>query len=120
MAHKNVNTNYRPHGPFNVPMLLLIPTIVTSKGSNKKIYPESGELIYCSFRTFGGTERTVNDALVIDDTAIVETWYRPDIKADCELVDTDGIKYEILGTPENINKRNQYLMFKIRAIRGGA
>ena len=112
--------NYKPSGPFNVPMFLFTPTGIESKGSTKKIYPDEGELIYCSFRTFGGTERIVNDVLVIEDTAVIETWYRPDIKSDCKLKDIDGIEYEILGTPENIEKRNQYLKFKIRAIRGGA
>lgn len=111
---------YKPSGPFNIPLYLFIPSIVTAKGSKKKIYPQKGELIYCSFRTFGGTEVKSNDVLTIEDTAVIETWYRPDIKADCKLEDADGITYEILGTPENINKRNQYLKFKIRAIRGGA
>lgn len=112
--------SYKPSGPFNVPMFLFIPIETESKGSAKKIYPDEGELIYCSFRTFGGTERIVNDVLTIEDTAIIETWYRPDIKSNCKLKDVDRIEYEILGTPENINKRNQYLKFKIRAIRGGA
>ena len=111
---------YRPSVPFNVPMFLFIPTATEKKGSTKKVYPDKGELIYCSFRTFGGTERTSNDILIIEDTAVIETWYRPDIKADCILENTDGQKYEILGTPENINMRNLYLRFKIRAIRGGA
>lgn len=110
---------YKPSGPFNVPMFLFIPTEVEKKGSTKKVYPETGELIYCTFRTFGGTEKTSNDLLVIEDTAVIETWFRPDIKADCRLKDADGIEYEILGTPENINKRNQYLKFKIRVVRGG-
>lgn len=112
--------NYRPSGPFNVPMFLFVPTSTTIKGSTKNIYPETGELIYCSFRTFGGTEKVVNDVLVVENTAVIETWFRPDIKADCQLEDANGIRYEILGTPENINQRNQYLRFKIRAIRGGA
>lgn len=112
--------SYKPKGPFNVPMFLFVPTEVELKGSIKKIYLDEGELIYCSFKTFGGTERIVNDALAIEDTAIIETWYRPDIKANCKLKDTDGIEYEILGTPENLDKRNQCLKFKIRAIRGGA
>lgn len=111
---------YRPSGPFNVPLFLFIPTVTTAKGSSKKIYPENGELIYCSFRTFGGTEKVVNDVLTVEDTVVIETWFRPDIKSDCKLKDVDGIEYEILGTPENINKRNQYLRFKMRAIRGGA
>lgn len=113
-------SNYRPSEPFTVPMFVFIPEIKTVKGSTKKHYPAEGELIYCSFRTFGGTEITSNDVLSVEDTATIETWYRPDIKSDCILQDVDGVKYEILGTPENINKRNQILKFKVRSIRGGA
>jgi hypothetical protein len=111
---------YRPKGPFNVPLFVFIPTIKSAKGSDKKFYPEEGQVIYCSFRTFGGTEKIVNDVLTLEDTAVIETWFRPDIKADCKIKDAGGTEYEILGTPENINMRNQYLRFKIRAIRGGA
>lgn len=113
-------SEYKPSAPFSVPLYLFSPTSKTAKGSTKKAYSESGELIYCSFRTFGGTEVTNNDTYSIEDTAIVETWYRPDIKADCKFKDVDGVQYEVIGTPENINKRNQYLKFKIRAVRGGA
>lgn len=113
-------SEYKPHVPFNVPLYLFIPKTVKAKGSTKKVYSNEGEIIYCSFRTFGGTQRTSNDMLVIEDTAIVETWYRPDIKSDCKIKDASGVEYEILGTPENINMRNQYLTFKIRAVRGGA
>jgi len=112
--------NYKPSGPFNVPLFLFVPTSTTVKGSPKKVYPNEGELIYCSFRTFGGTEKVVNDLLTVEDTVIIETWFRPDIKSDCRLKDEGGVEYEILGTPENINQRNQYLKFKMRAIRGGA
>lgn len=111
---------YKLSGPLNVPLYVFIPQIVTVKGSSKKVYPDKGELIFCTFRTFGGTERTSNDSLVVEDTAVVETWYRPDVKSDCKIKDVDGIEYEILGTPENINRRNQYLRFKIRSVRGGA
>ncbi len=111
---------YKPSEPFNVPLYVFIPTnTVSAKGSSKKVYPKNGELMYAAFRTFGGTERTSNNALVVEDTAVIETWYRPDIKSDCKIVDTDGNEYEILGTPENINKRNQYLKFKVRSVRGG-
>lgn len=112
--------NYRPEGPFNVPMFLFIPETKTKKGVTTKVYSEKGELIYCSFRTFGGTERTSNDVLVIEDTAVIETWFRDDITSDCIVKDVNNKKYEILGTPENINMRNQILRFKIRAVKGGA
>lgn len=110
---------YRPTEPFTVPMFLFVPTTTTVKGSAKKTYPAQGEQIFCRFRTFGGTETTVNGVLVVENTATVETWYRPDIKSDCVLKDVDGLPYEILGTPEDIEQRHQFLRFKIRAVKGG-
>ena len=111
---------YRPSEPFTNPMFFFAPETKIVKGTVKKVYPETGELFYCSFRTFGGTERTINDVLTVEDTATVETWYRPDIKADFIIKNADGKAYEILGTPENISMRNQIMKFKIRAVFGGA
>lgn len=111
---------YRPSLPFTVPMYLFIPKYVTAKGSTKKVYPETGELIYCSFKTYGGTERTTNDVYVIEDTANIETWFRPDITSECVLTTPEGARYEIINEPENINMRNQFLKFKIRRLKGGA
>lgn len=111
---------YRPNSPFTVPMFLLIPTTTTAKGSTKNTYPETGVRINCSFRTFGGTEKTIDGVISVENTAVIETWYRPDIKSNCELEDVDGLRYEILGTPEDIEQRHQFLRFKIRAIKGGA
>lgn len=105
--------------PFSTPAALLIPTEQYFKGVLKKTYPETGEQIYTSFRTFGGTETTSNGQTVVENTGIVQTWYRPDITASCRLV-IGGVPYEILGTPENINMMNQYLQFKVRAVKGGA
>lgn len=112
-------SEYRPSGPFNVPLFLFVPEKTTVKGSTKKVYPKSGEVIFCSFKTFGGTEVIKNGTLVVENTVVIETWFRPDIKADCIFEDEDGLRYEVLGTPENINKRNQFLKFKIRSIKGG-
>ena len=113
--------NYTPNYPFNVPMLLFIPTLTKVKGVNKKVYPETGELFYGSFKTFGGTETVKDGVIAVVDTASIETWYRPDIKADCliRLAET-GETYEILGKPENINMRNQFLKFKVQSVSGGA
>lgn len=111
--------DYKPNTPYNVPFFLMVPSIVTVKGVKKKVYSKNETPFYCSFRTFGGTERTVNDAIVVEDTGTVETWYDPFIKADCQI-EINGQAYEILGTPENINMRNQYMVFKVKAIKGGA
>lgn len=111
---------YKPNTPFSTPLILFIPTSVTIKGVPKKSYPDEGDTIYCSFRTFGGTETESNSVQIVENTAVIETWYRPDIKADCRLKTVDGIAYEILGTPEDIEQRHQFLKFKIRAVKGGA
>ena len=111
---------YKPNFPFSTPLMLLIPETVTIKGVQKKRYPDDGEVFYCSFRTFGGTETESNSVYIVENTAVIETWYRPDIKANCAVKTTDGLIYEILGTPEDIEQRHQFLKFKIRAVKGGA
>lgn len=111
--------NYRPGGPFCVPMELLVPTASKVKGTLKKTYPTKGTTIYGRFRTFGGTEINVNGTVVVENTATIETWFRSDIKADCRLV-VNGIRYEIISEPENIEMRNQFMILKVRAMAGGA
>lgn len=112
-------SEYKASTPFNVPVFLLIPTYTTVKGVRQKKYVAENEPFFCSFKTFGGTESNVNGVTVVENTAIIETWYDPRITANCKIRVND-CDYEILGTPENINQRNQYLKFKIRLIKGGA
>lgn len=114
---------FKPNGIARLwtPAELLIPTGTTKKnGVNVRSYPENGTDIFISFKTFGGTEQTVNGVFSILDTAQVVTWYRSDIKADCRIRLADGSVYEIIGTPENINMENLYLMFKVQRLKGGA
>lgn len=110
---------YRPKGNFNVPMKLLVPTWSTVNGVRKKTYPDDGDLIYGSFKTFGGTETTANGVYSIQNTATIECWYRPDIKADCRIVLLQTNEtYEIVGDPENIEMRNQFLSLKVQRLGG--
>lgn len=109
--------------PLAVPMMLLIPTYQTVKGVPKKAFPDVSEGIRIngSFRTYGGTERDVNGLYSVENTAIIETWYRPDIKSDCRIaVLSTGKVYEILGEPENISLRNQFIRMKVTHVTGGA
>lgn len=114
---------YKPPTPFSAALSLLIPTYSNNVGVEAKAYPkaQNGLMFYGSLRTFGGTERDINGVYSVEKTAIVETWFRPDIKSDCRIaVLQTGEIYEILGEPENIELRNQYLKFKVRQIKGGA
>lgn len=115
--------SYKPKTPFDAALMLLVPAYTDSYGVQSKSFPEmsAGILIYGSFKTYGGTEVNVNGLYSIENTAIVETWFRPDIKSNCRIgIPQTGEVYEILGEPENINMRNQYLKFKVRQVKGGA
>lgn len=111
--------SYRPKEPFSTVVELYNPTYQVVKGVRKKVYPETGEVINCSFKTYGGTESTSNDVLTVIDTANIETWYRPDITSASQI--RLGTKvYEVIGEPEDIELRHQFLKFKVRGVKGGA
>lgn len=99
--------------------LLVVSEYEKVKGvMQPKSYSEK-DLIYCSFKTYGGTEKEVNGRYVIYDTANVITWFRPDIQSDCRLKRmSDGAFFEILNEPENIEMKNKYLKFKVQRIKG--
>lgn len=114
---------FKLSAPFTVPLMLLVPTYTDPYGVGTKTYPTlaNGILFYGNFKTYGGTEREVNGLYSVENTAIIETWFRPEIKSDCRIgVLQTGEIYDVLGEPENINMRNQYLRFKVMQVRGGA
>ena len=108
---------YKPSFPYSTVVELYTPTITTVKGVDIKGY-RLVDVIHCSFKTYGGTESVSNDVLTVEDTANIETWYRPDITSACRI--KLGAKfYDIVGEPENIEQRNQFLKFKVRGVKGG-
>lgn len=114
---------YKPPEIYNVPMRLLIPVTTVVQGVTKKTFPqaEAGALFFGSFRTFNGTESTANGVYTLINTAVIDTRYRPDIKADCRVyLPVTGQTYEIISDPENIGMRNQYLQFRVRKVGGKA
>ena len=110
-------SNYTPP-PFNTVVTLLTPVITEVRGVDVKTYEEVDKL-HCSFKTYGGTETVSNDLLVVEDTVTIITWFRPDITSDSAIKLGNKI-YEVIGEPENLDMRNQYLKFKVRAVKGGA
>lgn len=114
---------YRPieAAQMTTPFRLQTPISVSSYGVNKKTWQDADGVIKANFKTYGGTELTVNNVLSVEDTAYIICWYRPDIKSGCRVIRlSDGAAFEILGEPENIEMRNQFLKFKVRRIKGGA
>lgn len=113
---------YKPAMPFAIPFKLLQPVTVESYGVMQKTFenPESVETVFFgSFRTFGGTERISNDVYTVEDTATIDCWYSPEIAANCRVYNCNtGRIFEIIGTPENIDGRNQFIKMKVRAVGG--
>lgn len=114
---------YRPieAAQMTTPMRLQTPTSGKSLGVDVKTYADVSGVVMVNMKTYGGTERTDNGVLTVEDTAQIVCWYRPDIRSDCRMIRlTDGAAFDILGEPENIEMRNQFLKFKVRRVKGGA
>lgn len=114
---------WKPGKPFDTP-LLLFPVVSTEtvKGRTIKTYAQEGILFFGSFATYGGTERNTNGVYSVEDTATVETWYRPEFAASgrVALANAPAKVYEIVGEPENIEQRNQYCKMRVTRVAGGA
>ena len=112
---------YRPTMPFNVAMKLLVPTETVVRGVTKKVFttPEKSSQFFGSIRTFSGTENFSNEVYTVFDTATIETWYDPSIKADCRIyICETGEEWEIKGSPEDIQMRHQFMQFKVEKVGG--
>ena len=119
---------YRINEPYTTKMYILKPIKTMSKGVPKKDFQkcQDADSINCLFKTYGGTtsamsnENSVNGIIAVVDTAIIETWYNPDITAECRLAFDDDNQYEVLGAPENISMRNKTMKIRVKKITGGA
>jgi SPP1 family predicted phage head-tail adaptor len=109
---------YQPHTPFTTPVMLMKRSMKKVNGVKQETFKDK-TMFYCSARSYGGTEKIENGVYVVEDTWQIDTWYNPDIsKGDRIRFFDDNKEYEILASPENINRRGQYMRFKVVA-RGG-
>lgn len=109
---------YQPQVPFNVPAMHLKRSINKVNGVNQETFNENG-MFFCSAKSYGGTEKVINDVYVIEDTWLIDTWYNPAFgKGDRIRFLDDMSEFEILASPENINRRGQYMRFKVVRISG--
>lgn len=110
---------YQPNLPFDVAALHLKRSIKKVNGVNQEVFTEAKEPFFCSAKSYGGTEKQVNGVTVIEDTWWVDAYYNPDFgKGDRIRFLDDNSEYEVLASPENINRRGQYMRFKVSRIGG--
>lgn len=109
---------YQPQVPFTVPAIHLKCKKKKVNGVNQETF-EEGDIFYCSAKSYGGTEKVVNGVSVIEDTWTIDTWYNPDFgKGDRVRFLDDDTEYEVLASPENINRRGIYMRFKTARVGG--
>jgi SPP1 family predicted phage head-tail adaptor len=115
---------YRPKAAEQMTTVVKLQNRVTTNVSGAKniSYVDAADpILFCNFKTYGGNESEINGKLVIDNTATVVTWYRPDIKASGRIILlSDDSLWDIISDPENIEQRNQFVSFKVRKVTGGA
>ena len=106
---------YTPQN-FTTPAQIYSVTYEKINGINTKTYKENG-IFFCSVKSYGGTETVQNNVLVIEDTITVESWFDDRITAETKikLLD-DNTEYEVISSPENIDRRNQFMIFKAKRI----
>jgi hypothetical protein len=110
---------YEANLPFDIPARHIKRSLEKVNGINQEIFTEAKDPFNCSAKSYGGTEKQVNGVTVIEDTWIVDTYYNPEFKKGDKIrfLD-DGTEYEILASPENIDRRGQYMRFKVLHIGG--
>lgn len=102
--------------------LLVVDHYEEKRGVSKPIYKEAKYPFFnCNFKTYGGTETTIDGRYVIEDTADIITRYRPDIQSDCQVIRLrDNAKYEIINEPEIFDEANQWMIIKLKRVKGRA
>ena len=106
-------SEFTPDLPFRTPFKILKRSIKKVNGVNQEKFTEQKETLYCTAKSYGGTEKIINDVYTIVDTLTFQTYYTPAIsKGDKILLLDDNSEYEVLASPENINRANKWLVFK--------
>lgn len=113
-----MSKQFVPNMPYDIPAQHLRRETQTINGMKKEVFTPA-DTFFCSAKSYGGTEKVVNDITVIEDTWQIETWFNPAFKkGDRMRFLDDGSEYEFMATPENINRRGQYMRFKVKQVGG--
>ncbi|MPM27247.1 hypothetical protein SDC9_73757 [bioreactor metagenome] len=72
---------------------------------------------FCAWKGKGGTESVAAGKLIVEDTAEVIMWYRPDINERDRLLLDNNPKsaYEVKNV-EDVEQRHQFLILKVRRV----
>ena len=112
--------SWTPSAPFTTPAVVLRSAYSKVNGVTVRTRTEGQRVNVCA-RSFGGTEKDEDGVISNVSTMVFQTWYTPEIRAgDAIRLLEDGTEWEVVGDPEDISMRHQWLQFKGRRIQGGA
>lgn len=94
------------------------PTSEIVNGRTIKTYVASGNLKGL-FKLKGTSEINANGILVVNDKTTFMTWWKKDLESG-DILTINGIDYQIIGTPENVELRGRYAILNLERIGGGA
>ena len=90
----------------------------TVNGRTHKTYTEVGT-VRGKFKQKGTAETNANGLTVVNEKTSFITWFKPDFAA-ADILTINGVDFEIIGTPENVEMRGRYAVLTLERISGGA
>ena len=87
-------------------------------GRTVKTYKEVGT-VRGKFKQKGTAETNANGLTLINEKTTFTTWYKADLAA-ADILTINGVDFEIIGTPENVEMRSRYAVITLERIGGGA
>lgn len=94
------------------------PVQVLVNGRTTKEYQEVGSA-RGKFKQKGSSEIDANGLFVVNTNTTYTTWYKASYEAK-DVLTINGIDYEVVGEPENVEMRNRYSILSLAKISGGA
>lgn len=93
----------------------------TSKTVNNRTTKKLVEVgtVRGKFKQKGTAETNANGLTVINEKTTFTTWFKADFAA-ADILTINGVDYEIIGIPENVEMRSRYAIITLERIGGGA
>ena len=105
---------------FVTPAVLKHVSYTMIEGRSQKTFTEAeNPNIRGKFKQKGSTELNANGLTIVNDHTSFITWWRSDFRAS-DILTINGIDYQIIGTPEDVEMRHRYAVLNLVRYEGGA
>jgi len=102
--------------PLDSGMYLGESTELNHFGAPVIVYEDADPAVdFCKWKGKGGTEHNEAGTLIVEDTAEITMWYRPDITEQTRLLkhDDPDLAFDVVNV-EDVEERHVWLILKVR------